>query len=164
MVDRPSSYYRWSLQVTNSSFCVITIIVCLLLCNLRFLYAWRGGWTHDHRIKSPALYRTELVRQKIVLVLYYSDSWFRSRDLWVMGPTRCLCAKSLLKVSPGFEPGFQDSKSWVITPTLWDHLLLSYPTLIQTTLGWKRALPLSYPIFNRGWIRTTDHVLISAIK
>ena len=85
-----------------------------------------------------------------VLVLYYSDSWFRSRDLWVMGPTRCLCAKSLLKVSPGFEPGFQDSKSWVITPTLWDHSLPLHLTLLQTTWDWKRALPLSYPTFVGG--------------
>ena len=77
-----------------------------------------------------------------VLVLYYSDSWFRSRDLWVMGPTRCLCAKSLLKVSPGFEPGFQDSKSWVITATLWDHSLPLHLTLFTDYIGLKtRSTP-----------------------
>ena len=129
MVDRPSSYYRWSLQVTNSSFCVITIVVCLLLCNLRFLYAWRGGWTHDHLIKSQALYRTELARQKNVLVLYSSDSWFRSRDLWVMGPTRCRCAKSLLKGLTGIwtrVSGFKVLSDNPYTMRPFPHPLLSH--------------------------------------
>ena len=93
---------------------MISIVVCLLSVTLDFYMPDVGiePTATGLRVQRSTDWASQAY---YVLVLYYSDSWFRSRDLWVMGPTRCLCAKSLVKVSPGLEPGLQASKACVLT-------------------------------------------------
>ena len=62
-------------------------------------------YTYVHDVRDQVAYKSRLYDLNWITVLYikkkkvksYSRGWFRSTDLWVMGPTRFRCATLLTK-------------------------------------------------------------------